>query len=212
MSQVLCCRRCPLDPLARRTGFGTSLVGCKAQKAPALPVPHIRLRGRGYVINYPCFVPFPLSHLLREVHDYRVSRVRQFSLTIAASVTWASWRYGSSAPLARVPTELDLMPAMQGYPHRIGWVRTELPYQLWQTSFALRHGLAPRPVAAWADSSDAGLEEEPRREQDGTLGAEIEERPRQPLPVGRSMPPRGALTGVLVCRSPVRGHGYPSVP
>jgi hypothetical protein len=25
------------------------------------------------------------------------------SLTIAASVTWASWAYGSPAPLARVP-------------------------------------------------------------------------------------------------------------
>jgi hypothetical protein len=94
-----------------------------------------------------CFVPLPLSHLLREVDEIRVSRVRQISLTIAASVTWASWRYGSSAPLARVPTELDLMPATRGYPDRFGWVRTELPYQLWQTSFALRHGLAPRPVS-----------------------------------------------------------------
>jgi len=45
-------------------------------------------------------------------------------------VTWASWAYGSPAPLARVPTELDLMPAVQGYPYSIGWVRTELPYQL----------------------------------------------------------------------------------
>jgi hypothetical protein len=50
--------------------------------------------------------------------------------TIAASVTWASWGYGSPAPLARVSTELDLMPAMRGYPHSFGWVRTELPYQL----------------------------------------------------------------------------------
>ena len=32
-------------------------------------------------------------------------------------------------------------------------------------------------VAAWADSSEARLEEEPRRAQDGTLGAEIEECP-----------------------------------
>jgi hypothetical protein len=60
-------------------------------------------------------------------------------------VTWASWGYGSPAPLARVPTKLGLMPAVRGYPHNFGWVRTELPYQLWQTSFALRHGLAPRP-------------------------------------------------------------------
>jgi hypothetical protein len=75
-------------------------------------------------------VPLPLSHLLREVCGYRVSQVRQFSFTIAASVTFASWQYGSASRLARVPTKLDLMPAMQGYPHGIGWVRTELPYQL----------------------------------------------------------------------------------
>jgi len=37
MSQVLCGGRCPLDPLARRTGFGTSQIGCKAALAPALP-------------------------------------------------------------------------------------------------------------------------------------------------------------------------------
>jgi hypothetical protein len=36
-AQVLCYRRCPLDPLARRTGFGTSHLGCKAALAPALP-------------------------------------------------------------------------------------------------------------------------------------------------------------------------------
>jgi hypothetical protein len=75
-------------------------------------------------------VPLPLSHLLREVCGYRVSQVRQFSFTIAASVTFASWQYGSASRLARVPTKLDLMPTMQGYPHGIGWVRTELPYQL----------------------------------------------------------------------------------
>ena len=75
------------------------------------------------------FVPTPPSHR-RCVDGYRVSRVRQFSLTIAASVTLASWEYGSPAPLARVPTKLDLMPAMRGYPHGFGWVRTELPYQL----------------------------------------------------------------------------------
>ena len=78
----------------------------------------------------PYFVPLPLSHLLREAHAYRVSRVRHFSLTLAASVTWASWAYGSPSPLARVPTKLDLMPALRGYPEGIGWVRTELPYQL----------------------------------------------------------------------------------
>jgi hypothetical protein len=37
VSQVLCGGRCPLDPLAWRTRFGTSLMGCKAHKAPALP-------------------------------------------------------------------------------------------------------------------------------------------------------------------------------
>jgi hypothetical protein len=45
------------------------------------------------------------------------------------------------------------MPAVRGYPGNIGWVRTELPYQLWQTSFALRHGLAPRPRRAMTASS-----------------------------------------------------------
>jgi hypothetical protein len=75
------------------------------------------------------FVPTPPSHR-RCVHAYRVSRVRQISLTIAASVTWASWGYGSPAPLARVPTELDLMPATKGYPDRFGWVRTHVPYHM----------------------------------------------------------------------------------
>jgi hypothetical protein len=50
-----------------------------------------------------CVVPLPLSHLLREVHGIRVSRVRQFSLTMTASVTFASWVYGSPSRLARVP-------------------------------------------------------------------------------------------------------------
>ncbi len=98
-----------------------------------LPLSRIRNSGCGVgnvLIVVPNFVPLPLSHLLREVDDYRVSRVRQFSLTIAASVTFASWQYGSASRLARVPTKLDLMPAYGGYPVRIGWVRTELPYQL----------------------------------------------------------------------------------
>jgi hypothetical protein len=101
--------------------------------------------GLGVSATYPSFVPTPPSHR-RCVHDYRVSRVRHISLTIAASVTWASWGYGSPSPLARVPTKLDLMPAMQGYPHSFGWVRTHLPYQVRQASLALRHGLAPRPM------------------------------------------------------------------
>src|SRR6266850_2066010 len=58
----------------------------------------------------------------------------------------ASWEYGSPSPLARVPTELDLMPATRGYPDSIGWVRTSLPYQRWHAARALRHGLAPHPV------------------------------------------------------------------
>ena len=96
-----------------------------------LPLSHMETSGcgDGNLMRFdPIFVPTPLSHR-RCVHDYRVSQVRQFSLTIAASVTWASWGYGSSAPLARVPTELDLMPAMRDYPHSFGWVRTRLPYQ-----------------------------------------------------------------------------------
>ena len=77
-----------------------------------------------------CFVPLLLSHLLREVHEIRVSRVRHISLTIAASVTFASWQYGSASRLARVPTKLALMPAVGGYSYSIGWVRTRLPYQM----------------------------------------------------------------------------------
>jgi hypothetical protein len=96
------------------------------------------------------FVPLPLSHRIRVVYDYRVSRVHQFRFTIAASVTWASWAYGSPAPLARVPTKLGLMPAAGGYSYGIGWVRTRLPYQTWHASRALRHGLAPRPHALTA--------------------------------------------------------------
>jgi hypothetical protein len=101
----------------------------KAIGAPALPYGFFRLRGRCTNRFYTCFVPLPLSHLLGKSHGYRVSRVRQFSLTIAASVTFASWVYGSPSRLARVPTKLDLMPAVRGYPHSIGWVRTGLPYQ-----------------------------------------------------------------------------------
>jgi hypothetical protein len=59
-----------------------------------------------------------------------VSQVRHISLTIAASVTFASWVYGSPSRLARVPTKLDLMPVVEDYLHDFGWVRTELPYQL----------------------------------------------------------------------------------
>jgi hypothetical protein len=147
MSQVLCCVRCPLDPLTWRTTLGTSQLGCKAALAPALPYSMIRLRGMAEEDICHYFVPLPLSHLLREANGYRVSRVRHTSLTLAASVTWASWEYGSPAPLARVPTKLDLMPAMQGYPQGFGWVRTSLPYQRWCTSCTLRHGLAPRPLS-----------------------------------------------------------------
>jgi hypothetical protein len=46
------------------------------------------------------------------------------------------------------------------------------------------HGYANRIF--WTKSS---LEKEPRREQDGALGAEIEERPRQNLPASRNMAP-----------------------
>ena len=66
-------------------------------------------------------------------------------------------------------------------------------------------------IVAWADSSKARLEQKPCREQDGALGAEIKEHPRQSLPVGKSMTPRGALAGVLVCHPSVRGHNDLSV-
>ena len=74
------------------------------------------------------FIPTPLSHR-GCVMSYRVSRVRQCSLTISASATFAYWVYGSPSRLARVPTKLDLMPASRGYPAGIEWVRTRLPYQ-----------------------------------------------------------------------------------
>jgi hypothetical protein len=95
------------------------------------PLSRIGVSGCGAeaeVVHLRCFVPTPPSHR-RCVRSYRVSRVRHFSLTIAASVTWASWAYGSPAPLARVPPKLGLMPATRGYPDRFGWVRTSLPYQ-----------------------------------------------------------------------------------
>jgi hypothetical protein len=56
----------------------------------------------------------------------------------------------------------------------------------------------------------ARLEQEPRREEDSALGADIEERPSQPLQVGRSMAPRGPLAGVIVCRPPVSSYAVPS--
>jgi hypothetical protein len=99
-------------------------------------------------------IPASFPHLLAIVGVSMIIGCLGFdiSLTIAASVTWASWAYGSPAPLARVPTKLDLMPAMQGYPHSFGWVRTHLPYQVRQASLALRHGLAPRPAFVYAAS------------------------------------------------------------
>jgi hypothetical protein len=88
-------------------------------------------RGAGtqHVLGARC-IPLPLSQLRREVWGDRVSRVRQDSLTLAASVTCASWVSGSPSRLARVPPELDLMPVMWGYPQDFEEVRTELPYQL----------------------------------------------------------------------------------
>jgi hypothetical protein len=52
------------------------------------------------------------------------------SLALSASVTWASWMYGSPAPLARVPPKLDLMPILRGYPQDFGEVRTHVPYHM----------------------------------------------------------------------------------
>ena len=43
----------------------------------------------------------------------RVSRVRQVSLALSASVTLASWGCGSPVPLARVHAKLDLMPSVR---------------------------------------------------------------------------------------------------
>jgi hypothetical protein len=56
----------------------------------------------------------------------------------------------------------------------------------------------------------ARLAKEPRREEYGALGAEIEERPGQPLQLGRSVAPRCALAGVIVCRPPLSGRDVPS--
>jgi hypothetical protein len=90
----------------------------------------MRLRGWCQQLQYTSFIPTPLSHRYGCAESYRVSWVRPISLTIAASVTFASWQHGSASPLARVPTKLDLMPLIGGYPYQFGWVRTELPYQL----------------------------------------------------------------------------------
>ena len=87
-------------------------MGCKALEAPALPNYGIRLRGNGKPSHFPDFAPIPLSHLFGDACHYRVSQVRQLSLTMAASVTFASWAYGLPSRLARVPSELDLMPPL----------------------------------------------------------------------------------------------------
>ena len=58
-SPVLCCGRCPLDPFARRTGFGTSQLGCKAVLAPALQDTVLPLRGRGTGSFVPASSPSP---------------------------------------------------------------------------------------------------------------------------------------------------------
>jgi hypothetical protein len=88
-------------------------------------------------------VPTPLSHR-RRVMRYRVSRVRQVSLALSASVTLASWGCGSPAPLARVPAKLDLMPAVRGYPHRFGTGKDKVALST-LTSYAR---MATRPSAA----------------------------------------------------------------
>jgi hypothetical protein len=109
---------------------------------------------RGSLHQASRLVPTPLSHR-RRIMRYRVSRVRQLSLALSASVTWASWGCGSPAPLARVPAKLDLMPAVRGYPHSFGRVRTRLPYQPRRAMLAWRRGLAPRPVEAHEGSSSS---------------------------------------------------------
>jgi hypothetical protein len=68
------------------------------------------------------------------------------SLTIAASVTFASWAYDSPSRLARVPTKLDLMPALWGYPQSLGWVEdtSALPDVANFVCIATRPSAAPR--------------------------------------------------------------------
>jgi hypothetical protein len=53
MSQALCCRRCPLDPLTWSTTLGTTRFGCKARSVPAFQEQAIPLRGRGTVSSLP---------------------------------------------------------------------------------------------------------------------------------------------------------------
>jgi hypothetical protein len=57
---------------------------------------------------------------------------------------------------------------------------------------SLRNEVLSLPIHSYANRivwTKSSLEKEPRREQDGALGAEIEERPRQNLPASRNMAP-----------------------
>jgi hypothetical protein len=67
VSQVLCGRRSPLDPLTWRTRLGTSQLGYKAALAPALPQARQWFAGQEVFYTPSYFVPLPLSHRIREV-------------------------------------------------------------------------------------------------------------------------------------------------
>jgi hypothetical protein len=67
------------------------------------------------------------------------SRVHPLNATAHRLIVclYRRWRFPRIPSVRFVAhTKLDLMPAIGGYPYDFGWVRTHLPYQMWQTSFA----------------------------------------------------------------------------
>ena len=61
------------------------------------------------------------------------------------------------------------------------------------------------------DACAARLAEEPQREAEGAVGADIEAHPHQRLPAAWRVGPRGALAGVIVGGPAVSDHRFPSV-
>jgi hypothetical protein len=80
---------------------------------PALPYTHICCAGQESTSPWlPASFPYPLAIVGKPPVIGVLGAT--ISLTVAASVTFASWVYGSPSRLARVPTELDLLPASRG--------------------------------------------------------------------------------------------------
>jgi hypothetical protein len=67
---------------------------------------------------------FRASSFTSRVHPLNATAHR---LIVCLYRLWRFPRIPSVRFVAHI--KLDLMPAMQGYPHSFGWVRTRLPYQ-----------------------------------------------------------------------------------